>query len=206
MKTTPIALSLGGLVGTTLSMPAYCQALPSPALLTVQVEKVITAFAINYLGASVGQERRLGSSVTFLYGLGAHYSYYSTGFPIGGTRFLNVLDPVFGRDYSTGGITPYAFGEFRLYHTLFHRASAGKDIRHNAANYFALFGEQPLAKNNLVEVPNLAIASVVGLKYGLRRSLGAHLSVDGSVGIANKISRTQHTLLPRLDLGVAWQL
>src|SRR5690349_5668561 len=117
---------------------AYSQTLSAPEdPSAATAEKTITAAAINYLGATLSQERRLGSSITFLYGIGAHYSFYSTTFPIGGTRFINVVDPYFGRDYSTSGITPYVAGEIRFYHTLFRRANAGKNTRHNAANYLA---------------------------------------------------------------------
>ncbi|RAK66662.1 hypothetical protein DLM85_10605 [Hymenobacter edaphi] len=156
------------------------------------------------MGGSISQERRLGSSITLTYGAGAHYSFYSTSLPIGGTRFINVVDPYFGRDYRTSGLTPYVFGELRLYHTLFRRAQAGRNTAHNAANYVALFGEAPLAKRPLINVPNLALASPVGLKYGLRRNLARHLYAEGSVGLAAKISHRQRTLLPRLDGGLSW--
>ena len=201
MRFSYVAL-LGGLL---LGAPAAAQnpvppATPAP----VQVERVLTTVALNYLGGGVGQERRLGSSITLMYGAGAHYSFYSTSFPIGGTRFINVRDPYFGRDYRTSGLTPYLLGELRLYHTLFRRAQAGRNVAGNAANYLALFGEVPLSKSGLINVPNLTLATPVGLKYGLRRNLGRHLYAEGSAGVAVKLSPTQRTLLPRLDAALGW--
>ncbi|RTQ53377.1 hypothetical protein EJV47_01145 [Hymenobacter gummosus] len=195
---------LGGLL-FGVRTPGKAQSQPAPDTPpSAEVERVVTAVAVNYLGLSASQERRLGSSVTATYGVGAHYSFYSTAFPIGGTRFINVVDPFFGRDYRTSALTPYLLGELRLYHTLFRRTQAGRNTRRNAANYFALFGEVPLSKNRLIDVPNLALATPVGLKYGLRRNLGGHLYAEGSAGLALKISRTQRTLLPRLDAALAW--
>jgi hypothetical protein len=173
---------------------------------TIQVNKVITSASLNYLGISIYQERRVGSSITFLYGAGLHYSFYLTKFPIGGTRFINVIDPYFGQDYNTKGFTPYVMGEIRVYHTLFNRFKKDKNIQYNSASYIALFGEAPLTSHSLINVPNLSIASPIGLKYGIRRNLGQHFYLDGSVGVANKISRSQNSFLPRLDAGITWHL
>ncbi len=172
---------------------------------TPQVAKVLTAVSLNHLGLAVNQERSIGSQVTVLFGVGTHYSFYSSNFPpLSGSRFINVTDKYFGREYSTSRFAPYLVGEVRKYTQLFERSVRGKDTRANSANYFALVGEAPFATGNLINVPNLALAYPVGLKYGLRRPLGASFYAEGSAGMFVKISAPQRTLQPRLDFAVAW--
>jgi hypothetical protein len=171
---------------------------------SISVARSITAVMVDYLGVKVSQERRLGNSISLLYGLGAHYSFYTTNFPVGGTRFINVVDPYFGRDYATSHFVPYVALEGRLYTTLFKRFMRSKNISHNAANYVGAFVELPFAAGQLISVPNLQLARAAGLRYGLRRNLSRHLYFDGSVGVVAKISSAQRTLLPRLDGGFSW--
>ena len=65
-----------------------------------------------------------------MYGAGVHYSVYSTSTPpLFGSRFINVNDKYFGRDYLTSGLTPYLFAEYRYYTTLDKRAGRGRDTR-----------------------------------------------------------------------------
>jgi hypothetical protein len=173
---------------------------------TVLLARRLTTVGINYLGVAVAQERGLGARTTLLYGLGAHYSFYGTSYPILGTRFINVIDKTFGRDYSTAGITPYAFLEARVYTNLLTRFARGKNTRHNAGTYLAVFGELPFASGNLIEVPNLELGYPIGLKLGLRRSLGTHLYGEGSVALVNVLSDRQSFLKPRLDVSLAWVL
>ncbi|OON71066.1 hypothetical protein B0919_03485 [Hymenobacter sp. CRA2] len=172
----------------------------------MRVEKQLVLAGINYLGAAVAYERRLGSSLTAYVSAGAHYSFYSTNLPIGGTRFVNVIDPHFGRDYSTAALLPYLAGELRVYPRLLVRQRQGKDIRRQAGSFLGLFAEAALATDRLIKVPNLAAAHPVGLRYGLRRNVGAHLLAEGSLGIVSKISPTQRTLMPRLDASLNWVL
>jgi hypothetical protein len=183
---------------------AYCQTLP-PKPTTPQVDQVITAASLNYLGFALTQERRIAPQTTVLFGLGAHYSFYSSDSPPPlGTRFIDVVDKVFGRSYSTSQFAPYLVGEVRHYTRLFERSVRGRDTRANSANYFALVGELPFATGDLINVPNLALAYPVGVKYGLRRPLGSPFYVEASVGMFLKISATQRTLQPRLDATFAW--
>ncbi|GAA3994171.1 hypothetical protein GCM10022408_00500 [Hymenobacter fastidiosus] len=185
------------------SVQAQSAIAPEPPV--AQVEKVITAAGINYLGLAVSQERGLTDRITVLYGLGVHYSFYDTDAPPPvGARFIEVLDKSFGRSYQTNGITPYALAEARLYTTLEKRKLHGRDVRANCARYFALLAEIPFATGNLVEVPELRVAYPVGLKYGMRLPLGSRLYVEGSIGAVAKITRVQQSLQPRLDFALAW--
>lgn len=184
---------------------ARAQSLVAPELPAAQVEKVLTAVAINYLGVAAMQERGLTDRVTVIYGLGAHYSFFSSDAPPPvGTRFIETVDKFFGRSYRTSAITPYLFAEARLYATLEKRKLRGRDTRANCANYVALLAEIPFATGNLIEVPELRLAYPVGLKYGLRRPLGSRLYVEGSIGAILKITRVQQSLQPRLDFALAW--
>ena len=153
----------------------------------------------------VQQERGLTDRITYIYGLGAHYSFFSSDAPPPvGSRFIETIDKSFGRSYSTTAVTPYVFAEARLYTTLEKRKLRGRDVRANCANYFALLAEIPVDTNNLINVPELRLAYPVGLKYGLRRPLGSRLYVEGSIGAIFKITRVQQSLQPRLDLALAW--
>ncbi|GAA4022224.1 hypothetical protein GCM10022409_02410 [Hymenobacter glaciei] len=168
-----------------------------------EVEKVLTSALLNYRGGAVQQERGLGPQSTFLAGVGAHFSSYSTNSPpLFGSRFINVTDKYFGRHYTTSGWTPYVFAEFRVYTTLDKRAVHGRDTRANSSNYWALAGEVPFASGNLINVPNLELAYPVGVKYGVRRPLGTALYIEGSLGGFLKISRSQQSLSPRLDVAL----
>ena len=53
----------------------------TPAAPTPQVEKALTAVSFNYLGPALTQERRIGPQTTALFGVGAHYSFYSSDSP-----------------------------------------------------------------------------------------------------------------------------
>lgn len=177
------------------------QALHSSEPITAKVERVLTTAAIDYRGLAVFQERGLSDQATFMYGGGTRYSSYSaSGPPLFGSRFINVTDKYFGRDYRTSGFTPYLFAEYRYYTTLDKRTGRGRDTRANAANYVALVGEVPFATGDLINVPNLELAYPVGVKYGLRRPLGRFLYIEGSLGGLLKISRSQKSLTPRLDV------
>ena len=195
---------LGGLL-LGLRTPSNAQSQPTPvAPPPAEVDQVITAVSVNYLGLSASQERRLGSSLTAYVSAGAHYSFYSTSLPIGGTRFVNVIDPSFGRDYSTAAFVPYLAGELRVYPRLLVRQRSGKDFYRQAGSFLGLFAEAPLATERLIKVANLAAAHPVGLRYGLRRNVGAHLLAEGSLAVVSKISRTQRTVQPRLDASLHW--
>ena len=164
---------------------------------------MLSSALINYRGAAIQQERGLGPHATFLAGVGAHFSAYSTNSPpLFGSRFINVTDKYFGRYYTTSGWTPYVFAEFRVYTTLDKRAARGSDTQANCANYWALVGEAPFASGDLINVPNLELAYPVGIKYGLRRPLGHFLYVEGSLGAFLKISRSQQSLSPRIDFAL----
>jgi hypothetical protein len=172
---------------------------------TPQVERVLTAASINYLGLALTQERGIGPQTTVLFGIGGHYSFYNTNSPPPlGSRFITVTDKYFGREYSTSQFTPYLVGEVRKYTRLFERSVRGRNVKANSGNYFALVGEIPFATGNLINVPNLALAYPVGAKYGLRRPLGQSLYIEGSIGLFLKISSSQQSLAPRLDLAFAW--
>lgn len=186
---------------STIALPAYSQRLDTAAVAAHQ-----TAVALNYLGIAALQERGIGRHTTLLYGAGAHYSFYGAGQPALGTRFINVIDKYFGRNYTTSGITPYVFLEGRRYLNLLRRAEAGKNTRHNAGTYLGLFGELPFATGNLINVPNLALGYPVGIKVGMRRSVGRAVYVDGSAALVDRISNRQRTVLPRLDVALAWVL
>jgi len=177
----------------------------TPAAPTPQVEKVLTAVSFNYLGPALTQERRIGPQTTALFGVGAHYSFYSSDSPPPfGARFINVVDKYFGRSYSTHQWVPYLVGEVRHYTRLFERSVRGRDVRANAANYVALVGEVPFATGDLINVPNLALAYPVGVKYGLRRPVGSSFYLEASAGMFVKISAVQRTVQPRLDIAFAW--
>ena len=76
-----------------------------------------------------------------MYSAGVNYSVYSTSTPqLFGSRFIDVNDKYFGRDYRTSGLTPYLFVEYRYYTTLDKRVGRGRDARANLANYFAFVG------------------------------------------------------------------
>lgn len=187
-------------IGSTVYGQALTAEPPTP-----QVEKVITAASLNYLGLTLTQERRISSQATVLFGIGAHYSSYSSNFPpLFGSRFINELDKYFGRSYSTSAFTPYLVGEVRKYTRLFERSIRGRNTRANSANYFALVGELPFSTGALINVPNLALAYPVGVKYGLRRPLGLSFYVEASAGMFLKISAPKRTLQPRLDVAFAW--
>jgi len=192
--------ALFALIGTTV----HGQTLTAEPT-TPQVEKVITAAGFNYLGLALTQERRISPQATILFGIGAHYSFYSSDYPpLFGSRFINEIDKYFGRSYSTSAFTPYLVGEIRKYTRLFERSVRGRNTRANSANYFALVGELPFGTGALINVPNLALAYPVGVKYGLRRPLGPSFYVEASAGMFLKISAPQRTLQPRLDLAFAW--
>ena len=187
-----------------LGPAVHGQAVPAEPT-TPQVERVITAAGLNYLGLALTQERRIAPQATVLFGIGAHYSFYSSNFPpLLGSRFINEVDKYFGRSYSTSRFTPYVVVEARKYTRLFERSVRGRDTRANSANYFALVGEVPFATGGLIEVPNLALAYPVGAKYGLRRPLGPSVYLEASAGLFLKISAVQRTLQPRLDVAFAW--
>lgn len=193
----PLALLL--LVGSNAN--AQSPALQDPAAPTV--EKVLTTLSVNYLGAAIQQARGISPMVTFLYGAGVHNSFYSTQTPpLFGSRFINSVDKYFGRNYSTQRLVPYLVAEVRLYKTLFKRSVRGRDTRANCANYLALVGEIPFASGDLINMPNLELAYPVGVKYGMRRPLGQRLYVEGSFGGFLKISRSQQTFTPRIDLAL----
>lgn|GEM_PF-5382635 len=170
-----------------------------------QVVKLLNVAGLSYLGGLVAQERGLADRLTVTYGLGLHYSFFdnSANPPIFGTRFINILEKSFGRPYSTQGLTPYLFAEIRSYN-LARRAFRGRSIQANSANYVALVGEIPFASGVLINVPNLALAYPVGLKYGVRRALGPHIYAEGSLGGLAKIGGGQVAVQPRLDGAVAW--
>jgi hypothetical protein len=171
----------------------------------VRVERGLTSLNVNYLGAGLIHEFGISPNKTFLLGLGAHYSFYSSSGPaIFGTRFIDVVDKYFGREYTTRQLTPYALLEARVYTTLAKRAARGKNTAANSANYFALVGEIPFATGDLINVPNLIIAYPIGVKYGLRRPLGSTIYVEGSAALFLKISDYQRVLQPRLDFALAW--
>ena len=168
------------------------------------VVKSQNTVGINYLGAIISQERAIGRFTTLRFGAGAHYSFYGTSYPTLGTRFINVIDKNFGRNYSTSGITPYVFLEGRLYTNLLKRLLDNKNIRNNAGTYLALFGEVPFASGNLINVSNLELGYPVGIKIGLRRNLNKSIFVDGSAAIVDLISNRQRSFGPRLDVGIFW--
>ena len=119
-----------------------------------------------------------------MYSAGVNYSVYSTSTPqLFGSRFIDVNDKYFGRDYRTSGLTPYLFVEYRYYTALDKRVGRGRDARANSANYFILVGELPFATGDLINVANLCLAYPVGVKYGLRRSLGSRVYLEGSLGM-----------------------
>lgn len=168
-----------------------------------EVEKVLTSALINYRGVAIQQERGLGPQSTILAGVGVHFSAYSTNSPpLFGSRFINVTDKYFGRYYTTSGWTPYIYAEFRAYTTLDKRAARGRDTHANSSNYWALVGELPFASGDLINVQNLELAYPVGVKYGVRRPLGHSLYIEGSLGGVLKISRSQQSLSPRLDVAL----
>ena len=170
---------------------------------TPTVDKVLTTLSANYLGLAIQQERGASSVVTFLYGAGIHNSFYSTQTPpLFGSRFINQVDKYFGRVYSTQQWVPYLFGEIRIYNGLYKRAVRGRDTKANCGNYLALVGELPFASGDLINVPNLELAYPVGAKYGLRRPLGQRLYIEGSIGAFLKISKSQQTIAPRIDLAI----
>ncbi len=170
-----------------------------------EVEKVLTSALINYRGVAIQQERGLGPQSTMLAGVGVHFSAYSTNSPpLFGSRFINVTDKYFGRYYTTSGWTPYIYAEFRAYTTLDKRAARGFDTHANSSNYWALVGEVPFTTGNLIDVPNLESAYPVGVKYGMRRPLGRSLYIEGSLGGFLKISRSQQSLAPRLDVALGF--
>jgi hypothetical protein len=181
-------------------LPAYSQRGSDTTLVT----KNITAVSANYLGLAISQERSIGERVTLFFGAGAHYSFYGTSYPTLGTRFINVIEKRFGRDYSTTGTTPYIFLEARIYTNLLKRQERNKNIKNNAGSYLALFGEVPFASGNLINVSNLELGYPLGLKFGLRRNLSNHFYLDGSVAIVNLISDRQRSTSPRLDIAVFW--
>ena len=170
-----------------------------------QPAKLLTMAGLNYLGGFVAQERRLANQFTISYGVGLHYSFYnnSADAPIFGTRFINTPDKLFGRPYTTQGATPYLLVEARSYN-LVRRVSRGRTIRGNSANYLALVGEIPFASGSLINVRNLELAYPVGVKYGLRRALNQYIYAEGSLGGLLKISRSQTSLQPRIDVALAW--
>lgn len=173
--------------------------------LAPKVARVLSSAVLNYRGVAVQQERGLGPQNTLLAGVGVHFSAYSTNSPpLFGSRFINVADKYFGRYYTTSGWTPYIYAEFRTYTTLDNRAARGRSTRANSANYWALVGEVPFAAGDLINVPNLELAYPVGVKYGLRRPLGQHLYMEGSVGGLLKISSSQRSLSPRLDVALGF--
>ncbi len=188
-------------VGLLLGHPSTAQTVVSTEPVNPTVEKVLTTASVNYLGFALQQERAAGETLTIMYGLGVHDSFYSTQSPpLFGSRFINQLDKYFGRNYSTQRLVPYAFAEARIYTTLGKRAIRGRNIRANCANYFALVGEVPFASGDLINVLNLELAYPVGIKYGTRLPIGSRLYVEGSIGAFLKISTAQQTLTPRIDL------
>lgn len=173
--------------------------------LNPEVEKVLTSALINYRGIAIQQERGLGPQSTILAGVGVHFSAYSTNSPpLFGSRFINVTDKYFGRYYTTSGWTPYLYAEFRAYSTLDKRVARGRDTHANSSNYWALVGEVPFATGDLINVSNLEIAYPVGVKYGMRRPLGHFLYIEGSLGGFLKISSSQQSLAPRLDMALGF--
>ena len=196
-----ILLGLITALGGTLNQPATAQIVNSTDPANPKVEKVLTTVSVNYLGFALQQERAAGETLTLMYGLGVHNSFYSTQSPpLFGTRFINQIDKNFGRHYSTQRLVPYAFAEARIYTTLGKRAMRGRNTQANCANYFALVGEVPFASGDLINVPNLELAYPVGVKYGTRLPIGSKLYVEASVGAFLKISTSQQTLTPRIDL------
>lgn len=171
----------------------------------LQPAKLLNIAGLNYLGGFVAQERRLAHQFTISYGVGLHYSFYdnSVDAPIFGTRFINTPDKLFGRPYTTQGVTPYLLFEARSYN-LARQVSRGRTIRGNSANYLALVGEIPFASGSLINVRNLELAYPVGVKYGLRRALGQHIYAEASLGGILKISHSQTSLQPRIDAALAW--
>lgn len=184
---------------------SYGQSLPNTDPPSISVQKLLNTLSVTYIGACASQERAISRQSTVMYGVGAHYSFYSSDSPpLFGSRFINEVDKYFGRSYATHAVTPYIFTEIRLYTNLDKRSVRGGDTRANCANYFALVGELPFATGNLINVPNLALAYPVGVKYGVRRPLGSKVYVEGSIGGFLKISRVQQTLQPRLDFAIGW--
>lgn len=165
-------------------------------------KQVITSGQLNYLGATLQQERRLTNHATFSYGGGIHYSFYRIP-AIFGTRFINVLDPIFGRNYTLHTVTPYVYAEFRRYFGITNRGNKNKNLENNAANYISFFGEQPLAAGNITETRNLTLASPVGIKLGLRRNLARRFYMEASLGMVAKLSFAQTVFVPRLDFGIS---
>jgi hypothetical protein len=111
----------------------------SPPLFARQV---ITCGQLNYLGATLQQERRITNHTTFLYGGGVHYSFYRIP-AIFGTRFINVLDPIFGRNYTLHTVTPYVYAEFRRYFGIANRRKKNRNLENNAANYISFLANSP---------------------------------------------------------------
>ena len=176
-----------------LTLPAGLasgQDLKSSEPSTANVECLLTTVVLNYRGLALLQERNVGAQAMLMYGAGVHYSVYRTSTPpLFGSRFINVNDKYFGRDYRTSGLTPYLFAEYRYYTTLDKLAGRGRDTRANAANYFALVGELPFVTGDLINVANLGLAYPVGVKYGLRRPLGSRVYLEGSLGMMLKLGR-----------------
>lgn len=174
------------------------QALPRD---TVTVKKNISAVHLNYLGASIQQEKRVFQRAVFIYGAGVHRSFYNQGFP-SGTRFIVVRDKFFGREYQVSAFTPYAFLEVRKYFNLLKRSNSGKSTLHNGASYFSFFAEIPLFPGKLTETPNLVLASPVGVKLGGRRNLGRRLYADASAALTGKLYAGNTVFVPRLDAAI----
>ena len=121
-----------------------------------------------------------------------------------GSRFIDVNDKYFGCDYRNSGLTPYLFVEYRYYTTLDKRVGRGRDARANSANYFILVGELLFATGDLINVANLGLAYLVGVKYCLRQPLGGRVYLEGSLGMMLKLGRGQQALVPRLDVALGW--
>ena len=121
-----------------------------------------------------------------------------------GSRFFDVNDKYFGCNYRNSGLTSYLFVEYRYYTTLDKRVGRGRDARANSANYFILVGELPFATGDLINVANLGLADLAGVKYGLRQPLGSRVYLEGSLGMMFKLGRGQQALVPRLDVAPGW--
>lgn len=174
----------------------------------VSVQKPLTHIGVNYFGLVIHHERKIFmNNITVQFGGGIHRSFYSTSSPLIGTRFINVVDNIFGREYKTSTLTPYLCVEFRKYVNIIQRHLNHKRTENFASDYVSIYGEFPFSGAFLNDAAeNLELAKPLGFKYGIRRNIINGLLIDGGLGIVGKFGKRIIGVRPRIDFSLTFVL
>lgn len=114
-----------------------------------------------------------------------------------------------GRSHFSFTPTPLLSAEGRYYYNFKHRAEAGKNIKRNSANYFAVSGKygysiETYYPENGSTIKTTTAVYDAGIVWGLQRNYKNRFSIDFNIGpsILNPLINQEFVLLSNLSLGI----